>query len=66
MIRTIRQLGNLITLLFVEKEVLVKDKDTGKIMIIDTLSVEKVDGDGNDTRYVLNCKKAGNGCVRYR
>ena len=35
-------------------------------MIIENVSIEKVDGDGNDTRYMLNCKKAGDGCVTYR
>lgn len=35
-------------------------------MIIENVSTEKVDGDGNDTRYMLNCKKTGDGCVTYR
>lgn len=66
MVRTINQLRNLVSRLYIEKEVLVKDVETGKVMIIENVSIEKVDGDGNDTRYMLNCKKAGDGCVTYR
>ena len=66
MIRTINQLRNLVSKLHIEKEVLVKDVETGKTMIIESVSIEKIDGDGNDARYMLNCKKAGDGCVTYR
>lgn len=66
MIRTINQLRNLVSKLHIEKEVLVKDVKTGKTMIIESVSTEKIDGDGNDARYMLNCKKAGDGCVIYR
>ena len=43
-----------------------KDVETGKTMIIESVSTEKIDGDGNDARYTLNCTKAGDGCVTYR
>lgn len=66
MIRTINQLRNLVSKLHIEKEVLVKDVETGKTMIIESVSTEKIDGDGNDARYTLNCKKAGDGCATYR
>lgn len=64
MIRTINQLRNLVSKIHIEKEVLVKDVETGKTMMIESVSTEKIDG--NDARYTLNCKKAGDGCVTYR
>lgn len=66
LIRTVNQLRNLVSRLRIEKEVLVKDVETGKTMKIESVSTEKIDGDGNDTRYMFNCKKAGDGCVTYK
>lgn len=66
MIRTVNQLRNLVSKLHIEKEVLVKDVETGKTMKIESVSTEKIDGDDNDARYMLNCKKAGDGCVTYK
>lgn len=47
------------------KELLIKD-ETGKLMTIENVSYEKVEDGDNSVRYVLNCKKADDGCITYR
>lgn len=63
MIRTVRQLVGTARNLVNGKEIVVKDSETGKVMIIENVSKMKTDTDPNDIRYVLNCKKAGDGCM---
>lgn len=65
MIRTIRELSNALSRLMFSKELLIKD-ETGKLMTIENVSYEKVEDGDNSVRYVLNCKKADDGCITYR
>jgi hypothetical protein len=65
LIRTIRQLVETAKNLVSDREVLVQDVDTGKTMIIENVSRMNSDTEPDDVRYVLNCKKAGNGSMAF-
>ena len=64
MVRTVRQLVETAKKLVHNREILVKNED-GEFMVIDTVSRVNSDTEPNEVRYILNCKKAGNGCVKY-
>ena len=47
------------------KELVIKDTDTGKLMILENVSTYKSEADSDETMYVFNCKQAGNGCMLF-
>lgn len=66
MIRTSRKLKDTLDRLFQNKEILIKDVETEKYLKIENISIEKVESDPIDTRYVINCSSVGGGCVTYK
>lgn len=64
-VRTVRQLINTARMLIDSKELVIKDIDTGKLMILENVSTYKSEADSDETMYVFNCKQAGNGCMLF-
>lgn len=40
--------------------------ETEKYLKIENISIERVESDPIDTRYVINCSSVGGGCVTYK
>ena len=66
MIQTIRKLKNTLMMLREDTEVLIKDVENDTYLKIENVSVEKVESDPVQTRYIVNCTSAGNGCIAYK
>ena len=49
-----------------DTEVLIKDVENDTYMKIENISIEKVESDPVQTRYIVNCTSAGNGCIVYK
>ena len=47
-------------------ELLIKDVEHDTYLKIENVSIEKVESDPVQTRYIVNCTSAGNGCIAYK
>lgn len=65
MVRNIRQLRKLLFDLIAEQELLIRDVETGKVLMIENVSVEKTNCDPDVPRYMINCISTGEECVTY-